>query len=288
MTRALQKALVLTIVLTSLAACGSTDRVDFVTATSIGIDGDTRTMNASIGYHRFEGVIGPAYPNGALPPVAAALNSDLEIFNPSVSQVYATGDAARLVVRGSPKTPNLPLEAKGGAKRIMVFGTGTTLGLKLGFGTAGPESILFGYKRIEYSSLPIGNKDDNDVYGSVLASIDLDVDGDLIGDSGVRLAQLFASGDAADTLASNPNVQTLFLGRAKEILGRNLECSNKTAPDTNTDKIAAWLDKDPENNKKILIEDMKLMDVINVPISNILTCSDFVDHRKKIAARRAS
>ena len=271
----------------TVAACGTTERVNFVTTTSIGIQGDTRTADATIGYNRFEGVIGPAYETGALPPVAAALNSDLEIFNPSISQVYATGDAARLVTggKGHDTAPKLK-----GAKRVMVFGAGTTVGAKFGFGTSGPESIVFGYKRIEFSSLPIGKKTSDangeDKYGSVLASIDLDVDGDIATDKTLKLAQLFASGEAATELAKKPELQELFKGRVEQILGRNLGCVDKIEPDDNTTRIEEFIDEDREKNEALVRDDMKLLQIEGVSLASMLGCKAYKRQREMIASLR--
>lgn len=281
--------LAMIVVGTVVAACGTTERVNFVTTTSIGIQGDTRTADATIGYNRFEGVIGPAYETGALPPVAGALRSDLEIFNPSIDQVYATGDAARVVTGGRAKSDELDLT---GEKRVMVFGTGTNLGIKLGFGTAGPESIVFGYKRIEFSSLPIGVTEETegekkqDRYGSVLAAVSLDVDGDLITDKNTRLAQLFASGQAAVNLAGDGELRKLFRSKAEAILKSDLSCPGGNAPDDNSQKIRDFLRADRETNDALLQQDMKLLGIGGVPVPSLLNCKDYTEHREMIAARR--
>lgn len=282
------KALFTVAALLALSACGSTDRVNFVTTTSIAIQGDTRTADASIGYNRFEGVVGPAYDTGALPPVASAMNSDLEIFSPSISQAYATGDAARVITGGQAKNGSLPLTGK---RRVMVFGTGTTVGLKLGFGTTGPQSITLGYKRIEFSSLPIGEKKSadgkktGDVYGSVLASVELDVDGDNVNDKSLKLAQLFASGDAAVKLAENPKLKDLFIKRAERVLTADLGCTDINH-DGNTATLLQFHEADP-GNPAILRRDMNLLGLKDVEIPKLLGCARYASHRAKLAQHYA-
>ena len=217
-----------------LAGCATTDDVLFVTKTSLGIDFDSKPASASIAYDRTEGYIAPRYDNGEIPPVVASIKSDAKIFNPKISQVYATGDAAVIAVSECPKVTLAALDPKGptdtkdgsdkndcpkvtppttpytqkklkGEKKLMFFGTTTTTGMKVGFTTYVPDSFVFGFRRKEYSFIPLGTeriyeavpstdackaicaswneektkvsgcscvKEEYDVYPSVLASID--------------------------------------------------------------------------------------------------------------------
>src|SRR4029077_3534782 len=84
-----------------LAACGfllaggAADRGLFVTNTNVGMGYDATAGSGHVGYDRQEAFIGPDYPNQkGLPPVAASLQSSLDWISPSVTQYYATGDAA--------------------------------------------------------------------------------------------------------------------------------------------------------------------------------------------------
>ncbi len=201
--------------LLTAGGCGSTDRVIFVTGTVLGLDADTRTQSASIGYSRVEGVTGPAYRDGGVPPVYARLESNLSLFSPEIDQLYATGDAARIIADKA-GTPTGEKDRLSGSRRVMFFGTATHFGLQLGFGPAGVQSGTLGYKRIEYSRIPIqsgGKGKDEDVYPSVLASISIGGKRKRIvtGKAGeaipgptnasVPLLQFFATGDAAEGLA---------------------------------------------------------------------------------------
>lgn len=194
------------------AGCSSTDKVSFVTSTVVGLDADSRTQSTSIGYGRLEGVFGPAYQEGALPPVFAKLESNLNVFRPEIRQLYATGDAARIVAGGQAVDAN----ALKGSRRSMFFGTATFFGLQLGFGPAGPQSGTLGYKRIEYSRIPVLTRAQGpDIYPPVLASIKIGPQvGRTIQDTGMALDQFFATGDAAEALA--PHVAPDYQATAKE------------------------------------------------------------------------
>lgn len=213
----------------------------FVTSTVIGLDADSRTQTTGIGYGRIEGVFGPAYQEGGVPPVYARLSSNLSVFSPEIDQLYATGNAARLAAGDT----TIKDEDKGrmlGSRRSMFFGTATVFGLQLGFASTGPQSGTLGYKRIEFSRIPVQRRDvkeyDNDkedIYPSVLASIRIERarsrnEGSsptttssgttplasqeksppsqanpairrMVESSGIALNQFFATGDAAEALA---------------------------------------------------------------------------------------
>jgi hypothetical protein len=193
-----------------LAGC-ATDRVIFVTKTSIGLDIDRTPGTLAIAYDRIDGFFGPRYDNGAVPPVVASINTDLAVFAPQIRQVYATGNAATLVTTPSPLLPQ-PLLLRGNRKS-MFFGTSTTVGLKIGFDVTGlPESLTLGYKRKEMSVIPVGtttvkdaagNDVEIDTYPSVLASIDMRIKAASVADTSFGLNQFFATGNAAESLAAN-------------------------------------------------------------------------------------
>jgi hypothetical protein len=212
-----------------LPLCGCVTPVDtviFVTKTSIGIDGDTTPPTASIAYDRMEGYIAPRYPNGEVPPVVASLQGDLGIFVPQISQNYATGKAATLLATTTvtppancdPRDMTVNTRNASESKKTMFFGTGTTLGLKLGFSAqgGGPESIVFGYKRKEASVIPIGTSTDpttgltKDIYPSVIAAINVRVQSATQADSQVSISDFFATGVAAECLATNAKVHANF------------------------------------------------------------------------------
>jgi hypothetical protein len=213
-----------------LAGCASHDRVTFVTSTNIAIDADATTQSLSIGYHRREGYLGPAYENGAVPPIVAKLKSNLSILDPRIHQFYATGKAAILATckggkalesgtgaaAAGPECPPIEEPPLKGNRRLMFFGTGSVIGFKIGWAGNVPESVTLGYKRKEFSTLPIGREQTDgaspapaaapaaeDAYGSVLASIDMDTKVLTPDDTAVGLGQFFATGVAAQNLANN-------------------------------------------------------------------------------------
>lgn len=206
-----------------LAGCAQTDRVTFVTASEVGIGADATLGNVNIGYDRNELVIGPVYPaTGALPPVYAKLDSDLAIFNPRIQQIYATGEAARLVTDPArPAREEAPLH---GDRRLMVFGTTTNSGLKVQFTGQQPTSFNFGYKRKEFSVLPLlrdePTEEDPDSYGSVIAGISMRVRSAALPETGINASQFIATGDAADSLARQPSIHRLFASEATQSLAR--------------------------------------------------------------------
>ena len=199
-----------------VSGCANPDSVLFVTDSSIGINVDSKPPTASIAYDRIEGYIGPRYQNGALPPVVASLETGGNVFNPKIRQVYATGAAAVKAV-GTPNAADGPgvLSGDPAQKRLVFFGTTTTLGLKVGFSTGGtPDSLVFGYNRKEISFIPLGSQTTNgvttDVYPSVLASIDTTTTTTSLQDTGLTSKQFVATGQAAETLAQNPSVTSAF------------------------------------------------------------------------------
>ncbi len=141
-----------------VAGCNNSDRVLFVTDTGIGIGYDTKPPYLSIDYHRFEGYTAPTYENGALPPVVARIQANLNVFSPKVQQTYATGSAAVLLTQPQPKQPtDLPLLGRTG--KVGYFATDSTIGLKVSFdGTTAflPSAANLGYRRKEFSWIPVG------------------------------------------------------------------------------------------------------------------------------------
>jgi hypothetical protein len=202
----------------TLAGCTEVDSVLFVTTTTIGIDADSKPPHATIGYDRYEGYIGPTYSTGAVPPVFAKIESNLKIFNPEIRQLYATGDAARLVTQETKPTkvePDPKMYSDTG--ELMLFGTGSNIGLRVTFAGNMPESISFGYKRKEFSFIPLGSEEEIepdpadptktitrkvDRYGSVLAVMDMGVKTTSFNETGMSVTQFFATGDAARNLAA--------------------------------------------------------------------------------------
>lgn len=215
----------------ALAGCASPDHVLFVTKTSIGIDFDSKPATASLAYDRIEGYVAPRYASGEIPPVVASVKSDGKIFNPAIKQVYATGDAA-VIATGGEVSGNPQLK---GDRQLMFFGTTTTTGVKVGFTTALPDSFVFGFKRKEFSYIPLGKEgtgpDAVDVYPSVLASIDTAANVSATGersDTALSNSQFFATGKAARLLADRPMIKEGFRSLSRETIQKaQLEALNK-------------------------------------------------------------
>ncbi len=284
-----------------LAGCGGDpNRVLFLTRTQIGIDADSKSQSANIGYERYEGYVGPGYENGGVPPVIARLESNLSIIDPKVSQVYATGDAARLVSGRTAKWSEKPLN---GQRQIMFFGTGTNFGLKATFSTEAP-AFGFGYKRQEFSLIPIGTEGNQvtaatktfekapqtkrpkpadqseDIYLSVLAAFDLNIANKSFMGTGAGVSQFFATGDAAEKLAERADIQRAFTKEANSALSiRNVDCEKK--PDDASKVIMTWLKKNEKNKNtlKSIVESEFGSDMTNW---EIVYCPDLAEQRRLI------
>jgi len=190
------------------------ENVLFVTTTSLGVDFDSTPPMASVAYNRVEGYIGPRYENGAVPPVLARIQSDGSVFSAKVRQIYATGAAATIVA--NPLTLDGPKELKGN-KKVMFFGTTTTTGLKVGFSGNLPDSFVLGYKRKELSFIPLGHdQSGKDAYPSVLATIDTTAHAGPDRTAGLQSGQFFATGEAADAYAKDPEIRAMFKNAATD------------------------------------------------------------------------
>lgn len=275
-------AVALSVLCLALTGCGNKQSVLFVTATTIGIDADTTPPHATIGYDRYEGYIGPSYSTGALPPVFAKIESDLKIFNPEIRQLYATGDAATLVTKEEIKEGDLKEDGEmyTGSGRLTLFGTGTNIGLRVTWAGNAPESISFGYKRKEFSYIPLGSehldpKDDKspkvDRYGSVLAAIDMGVHTETFLTTGMAVTQFFATGNAAKNLAVREPIRRQFALEAENSVARR--CDSK--PDDNTTQIRQAIDRNPAFGAVVKAE----ADRLKVSPAFLLNCDIFATQR---------
>jgi hypothetical protein len=233
-----------------LAACNNPDTAVFVTSSSIGINVDSKPPTASIAYDRVEGFIGPRFESGAAPAVVASMETAGTVFNPQIRQTYATGAAANIATEVKGAKDEVSPDLKG-ATRLMFFGTGTTLGLKVGFGPEGaPDSIVLGYRRKEISVIPLGIMppqpgtattpavEGKAVYPSVLASIDTTSTMTVMGQTGLATKQFFATGRAAEALAQNPAVTIAFKAKSAASLLDGLSDEQKKQDKAVVDAIA--------------------------------------------------
>ena len=231
-----------------LSACASrADNVIFVTKTSLGIDIEPGTGSAAIAYDRLEGYSAPRYEDKAPPPVVGSFEyGGNRLTSPSIRQVYATGKAALLVsapaasaqpmlqvapvaaaqplfAASSTPAPSTPAkQASGDAPasmdtpaKVMFFGTGTVIGIKLGMSTNGLDGFTFGFKRKEMSLIPV--KRNGTQLPSVLASVEAGTVAEAR-NAKTDIRQFFATGEAAENLAQNLTIKAAFDDKAKEML----------------------------------------------------------------------
>ena len=208
----------------AVAGCGTPqDSAVFVTRTSLSvIDVDSAPATASFGYNRVEGYLGPRYDTGTVPAVAGSFHTDGGLFDRKVRQTYATGNAALNATAGGTANPAPEGEYFAGERKAMFFGTGTVLGVNMGFGDAGANAFTLGFKRKEVSVIPVSSTVTSSItqdgttaqvvhrFPSVFARLDNTAEAGLPGDSGLSIHQFFATGIAAQRLANNAQVQAQF------------------------------------------------------------------------------
>ncbi len=239
-------------VLTCILLSACTDYATFVTATDIGINLDAKTEQLNIGYSRAELFHGPGYPEkGSAPSAVAYISSDLAVFSPNVKQLYATGDAAELVTRhdssfkGEEKTIAEKSDKLDGHRRPLFFGTGTNLGLKVGFTGDVPSSVKFGFNREELSIIPMQRTDPSaqqpDKYASVLASINTDNTVTNTSGTAIRPTQFFATGAAARNLAKRDEIRGYFGAQAEAAIAAASFTGDYSYDDSSKKLEALWI-----------------------------------------------
>jgi hypothetical protein len=206
------------------------DTAVFVTKTSLSLlDMDSVPSSVSIAYDRVEGYFGPRFDDGTVFPVVSSLETDGGLLDRKIKQVFATGAAATLVTGTEPRCncsatpPGKELEGN----KVVLFGTGTVLGVKFGFAENLP-SLTLGFKRREAALIPV----DKWRQPSVLASFDnLTAAGVPAGAASVpaglasapasqfRLEQFFATGAAAENLARMRGMREVFQDKAERAIG---------------------------------------------------------------------
>lgn len=243
----IKRLVLLSALLGELIGCANNSEVVFVTKSSLSVaDIESTPIEITLGYDRVEGYFAPAYANGALPPVVSSIRTDGSLLAPKIQQLYATGEAANLVVDGL-LTYDFDSDEKEltGDKEGMFFGTSTNIGFKVGVIQSKP-SVNLGYKRIEASYIPLGTVDDVDIYPSVIASIDTTIavpDGDDDAADGLQVGQYFATGSAAKLLASKEFVRNGFAVKAQDSIATyRAELGKQQSAALHTLKCAASLD----------------------------------------------
>ena len=193
--------------------CGPNTDV-FFTKTSLGVDVEQTPPTASIAYDRVEGYFGPRYDTSAVPPVLAIFTTNGQLLGREVKQIYATGNAAQMLLADpSAQVPTDP--ALTGNIKPMFFGTSSTVGVKIGYEAGGSTSTFtVGYKRKELSVIPVTDG----AFPSVLATLQTDINARTAGDTSFGVGQLFATGSAATRLAKHTEVRDVFMSKADAAL----------------------------------------------------------------------
>lgn len=210
------------IALAVLAGCaGGPDHAAFVTKTSLAlVDLDSTPAALSFGYQRAEGYIGPRLADGSLLPVYGFLTTDSAGLGRSLGQVYATGCAAEVVATGG--TPASAASATGSAcqpssalaleRQPLVFLTGTSVGLALGWGADQRPNINLGYRRKEGSLIPVAAGAMPSVLATHRNDLAINAPSTQPGRpaAAIGVTQFFATGQAAIALAQRREIVDAF------------------------------------------------------------------------------
>ncbi len=239
----------------SIAGCASPDKhATFVTKTSLSVlDVDTAPAGVSIAYDRVEGFIGPRFADGTAVPVAGFFDTDGGLTSRRVRQVYVTGQAAKLATQQTSgagastgagtgaglagsgatggKVAGNEASAATSSNPVMFFGTGTTIGMRIGFAVNSPvpDSFVFGFRRKEASVIPVDKDGGVERFPSVLSTLDNSNEAPAVGGAvpaggaasapKLGITQYFATGQAAENLAMLPSVQQRFKQKAEDAVG---------------------------------------------------------------------
>lgn len=216
-----------------LAVGCQSNRVVFVTQSSIGMDvSGTATLpnRVSLSFDRYEAAIVPRKTNGEAHSVFGGMEADMTWFSGhAIKQTFATGEAAKLATGGAEE--NLGSTSMKD-KASLIFLTATTYGLNLSAGEQSmPANFLLGYRRTEAAVIP--TPDPAQEVRSVYADIHINSTGksnQVASDfsvDGVKFKQSFATGRAAVNLARNSDTARANLEAAagvsvaRDIMSRN-------------------------------------------------------------------
>lgn len=236
-----------------ISSCGYNEAI-FVTTTSIGLSAETAPPTISVAYDRFEGFIGPTDENGFAPPVVASIASNQSVFNPQVSQIYATGkaalDATVIDIDGEldkrrKKVASNQIAHISGERRVAVFTVNQTTGLRVALN---PEtvidSVVVGYRRKEASFLPLIEDEHGDRrYPSTLASVRRNTQIGSFEDTSDGVVQFFATGTAARNLALRDSTRAYLEALAREEVIRSVPFSVRYEEDDRfKTAVDTWVD----------------------------------------------
>ncbi len=200
----------------------------FATKTSLGVDMGTKPPAIDVGYGRSEGTVAPVFENGQVLSLMSGFSSKQGLINQAAGQSFATGNAADLMTKYIMSNATVTtsdtisieevlqsqtVTRKSEPKRYF-FGTDTSFGLKVDLAVESggwPESLSLGYKRKEAAFVPLIEKAmvNNEVEVALPSLISTSsFDNELSsGNSSLLLRQFYATGNAANYLASIPNIR---------------------------------------------------------------------------------
>jgi hypothetical protein len=213
-----------------LSGCATKDAV-FVTKTSFSVlDVDATPAGVSIAHDRVEGYFGPRFDNGHVYPVTGYFHATGTGLFREVQQVFAGGDAATVVLGATAPKESTTSCDDSRDRPPLLFATGTTLGIKLGFAenTIVPTSFVFGYKRKEAAWVPVSKT----CHPSVLASLDSNATArGQASDPKLKagVGQYFATGAAAVQLAADERIRSAFKREAQKAVGDVAEFNSREA-----------------------------------------------------------
>lgn len=230
------RALLLLAATALLGACATPrDAAFFITKTSAAIvDADSTPAGFSIGYDRLEGYAGPRFDDGSVFPVASAIESRGRGIDREIRQNFVAGRAALIATTsgtdtvvttaaGATKSSGGTLQPDDTQRKAMLLGTGTSIGIRIGFveGTPVPNSFTLGYRRKEVAVIPVAKGQlDTSALGSLSNQTDTRVDSEAARSrTGFGIQQYFATGRAAENLAGLKSIRDRFTDAAQEALG---------------------------------------------------------------------
>jgi len=241
-----------------LAGCAGYNTTMFMTKSNAGLDFDAKPPTLEINVSRKEAVIAPSFEGAQTPPVMASFKpkagagGGFSSFFFGVDQTFAGGDAAvamsELYDKGTATDKNLYESALHlskapeyknwfqsvpgpGKTRPFIFGTDTSLGLKVAWSGAGgqiPDTVKIGFNRKEFAWAPLSvTSPKTDAQGkpagtavdikmpAFLATIESKQDIGTNSTNGIKVQalQYFATGDSAVYLAMQQDVRAAMLER---------------------------------------------------------------------------
>ena len=264
------------------------DSTLFVTQSNVGLNVGTKPPIFEMSIARREGVIAPAFEGGQTPPVMASFRTDSNPFSRfffGVKSTFSGGDAAVALSQGLEGSSVLCLSQPPDKKKILwrdvsvpekgavepfLFGTDTTFGLKVTWGTSGeiPDSARLGFSRTEFAWAPIFGTDVVEKgkcpgiekpyavwMPPFLAVLDNGVQTGAPAETGVMWLQYFATGQSATKIALVPEIREVMLRR----LDPGVAFKLKTFREHQKEQIesfnnikAAYLKSDQASKDKIL------------------------------------